>query len=211
MDPDYPVSVVAPRDLAFGKSRLGELARSAVHTLNSTSTLVSSAPATVEASVYHPPLVSAVVPPVVAAPYLVWFLPSCPPVRRCPASTGPSRSCVTGWKTVPACLPQSSTFTHTSPLPWDLLSMVMAARWTRRLSVGQSWRSWSSCWWCVDSSSGGGIRISGPGSRGGCEGPSSSWPFLSPTSYTVWGTSPTSLVHQARLVNKMFPWISYYF
>jgi hypothetical protein len=68
MDPDYPVAVVAPRDPAFGKSRLGELARAAVHILNSTSSPVSSAPATVQAPVYHPPPVSAVVPPVVAAP-----------------------------------------------------------------------------------------------------------------------------------------------
>ena len=68
MDPEYPVAVVAPRDLSFGSSRLGELARSAVHILNSTSSPVFSAPATVEATVYHPPPVSAVVPPVVAAP-----------------------------------------------------------------------------------------------------------------------------------------------
>jgi hypothetical protein len=68
MNPDYPASVVAPRDLAFGKSRLGELARAAVHILNTTSSPVSSAPVAVEALAYHPPPVSAVVPPVVAAP-----------------------------------------------------------------------------------------------------------------------------------------------
>ncbi len=69
MDPDYPATVVVPQDLAFGKPRLGELARAAVHFLNSTSTpSVSSIPATVEAPVYHPPPVSAVVPPVVVAP-----------------------------------------------------------------------------------------------------------------------------------------------